>query len=250
MPSFIYRLQKRLSESGTIHKFLLYVFGEIILVVIGILIAVQINSWYQSQKEIDEEKVMISRILEELEDDKDRLVNVDSIYAQNIPDLERIFFLIDKKNDIDDVNEITKNYHTRIDELKASKVTFEEMKNTGRIYRLSNSNQNDALISYYSNFEEQQHETKQDRVELGTFFFDHSNYAFWSWVQKLRKKQVISSQLYEWINDPNSLEWKYFEISIGFYQSTLRKHRFIIEELLSSNKTLSDLIKSELKEAD
>ena len=169
---------------------------------------------------------------------------------KNLPELERIFFLIDKKNDIDDVNEITKNYHTRIDELKASKVTFEEMKNTGRIYRLSNPDLKDALISYYSNFEEQQHETKQDRVELGTFFFDHSNYAFWSWVQKLRKKQVISNQLFEWINDPNSLEWKYFEISIGFYQSTLRKHRIIIEELLNSNEALRNLIKNELKEMD
>jgi len=34
-----------LIESGTTRKYLLYAFGEIALVVIGILIALQINNW-------------------------------------------------------------------------------------------------------------------------------------------------------------------------------------------------------------
>jgi hypothetical protein len=127
-------------------------------------------------------------------------------------------------------------------------VTFEEMKNTGRIYSLSNLRLKDALINYYGKFEEQHAETKKDIEEVGAFFFDHKNYAFWSLLQKRRKKQAISSKMIEWINDPNSLEWKYYEISIGYFQNTLRKHRFIIKELSDLNHSLRSLIENELRD--
>ncbi len=38
-------------ETGKTNRYFKYAIGEIILVVIGILIALQINNWNQSQKE-------------------------------------------------------------------------------------------------------------------------------------------------------------------------------------------------------
>jgi len=49
--------------------YLLYAIGEIALVVIGILIALQINNWNERQKLIDYENKMLNEVLEDLERD-------------------------------------------------------------------------------------------------------------------------------------------------------------------------------------
>ena len=45
MLTFLRKIRKSLIESGIARKYLLYAIGEIALVVIGILIALQINNW-------------------------------------------------------------------------------------------------------------------------------------------------------------------------------------------------------------
>ncbi|NNF34463.1 MAG: hypothetical protein HKN68_10165 [Saprospiraceae bacterium] len=227
-------------------KYLLYAIGEIALVVIGILLAIQINTWYQSKINRSEEKEMIRRIYADLKSDTKYLLNIDSIYIKAIPNLERIFYLIDEQNDIDDVNEILDKYSAQLFELQPSKITFEEMKNTGRIYSLSDLYLKDALINYYTKFEEHQIETRKDRSDVSAFYFAHDNYAFWTLLQKKRKKQAISPELIEWMNNPNSIEWKNYEISIGYFQSTLKKHRHLIEELINLNQSLRSLIENEM----
>lgn len=44
------RLRQKLIDSGSVTKYLLYAVGEILLVVIGILIALQINNWNEERK--------------------------------------------------------------------------------------------------------------------------------------------------------------------------------------------------------
>ena len=48
-------------------KYLLYALGEILLVVIGILIALQIDNWNREKQERAEEKILLSNLLNDLE---------------------------------------------------------------------------------------------------------------------------------------------------------------------------------------
>ena len=50
MLAFFRRIRKSLLGSGQVQKYLFYSIGEIALVVIGILIALQINNWNENQK--------------------------------------------------------------------------------------------------------------------------------------------------------------------------------------------------------
>jgi len=50
MLTFLRKIRKSLIESGSARKYLLYAIGEIALVVIGILIALQINNWNEGRK--------------------------------------------------------------------------------------------------------------------------------------------------------------------------------------------------------
>jgi hypothetical protein len=59
-------IRKKLLEEGKITNYLKYAIGEIILVVIGILIALQINNWNEGRKTKQEESVILNNLLEDL----------------------------------------------------------------------------------------------------------------------------------------------------------------------------------------
>ena len=50
MLTFLRKIRKSLIESGAARKYVLYAIGEIALVVIGILIALEINNWNEGRK--------------------------------------------------------------------------------------------------------------------------------------------------------------------------------------------------------
>ena len=60
-------------SSGRAGKYLKYAIGEIVLVVIGILIALQINNWNENRKALIKENSLYSSIVSDLEVDKDKL---------------------------------------------------------------------------------------------------------------------------------------------------------------------------------
>jgi len=67
MLTFFRRIRKGLLSEGTTSKYLLYAIGEITLVVIGILIALQINNWNEYQKERKTEIKVLKEVVENLE---------------------------------------------------------------------------------------------------------------------------------------------------------------------------------------
>ncbi len=60
------KIRQRLITENKFSKYLLYAIGEIILVVIGILIALSINNWNENRKNSIEEKVILENLLENL----------------------------------------------------------------------------------------------------------------------------------------------------------------------------------------
>ncbi|WP_162483905.1 hypothetical protein [Psychroserpens damuponensis] len=85
-------MRKNLLNEGKTTKYFKYAFGEIILVVIGILIALQINNWNQKRLQKLTLNNYYERMHEELESSRDKLDNlingIDSLVIQNRKTLE------------------------------------------------------------------------------------------------------------------------------------------------------------------
>ena len=64
------RIRQNLLSEGKTGKYLKYAIGEIVLVVIGILIALSINNWNESRKQSASEKEFITSIKNDLKQDK------------------------------------------------------------------------------------------------------------------------------------------------------------------------------------
>lgn len=62
MIKFFQKIRQNLLSEGNIGKYMKYAFGEIILVVIGILFALQINNWNENRKNRNQERVLLTNI--------------------------------------------------------------------------------------------------------------------------------------------------------------------------------------------
>ena len=70
MIPFFRKIRKKMADDNKPMKYMRYAIGEIILVVIGILIALQINNWNESRKQSTLEKEFLTSIKNDLKQDK------------------------------------------------------------------------------------------------------------------------------------------------------------------------------------
>lgn len=70
MIKFFRHLRQRLLSEGKTGKYFKYAIGEIILVVIGILIALQINNWNQKGLNENLESLYYKRLLDDAREEK------------------------------------------------------------------------------------------------------------------------------------------------------------------------------------
>jgi hypothetical protein len=73
MLTFLRKIRKSLIESGSTRKYILYAIGEIALVVIGILIALQINNWNEGRQAAKFELQLLLELKKTMERDTGRI---------------------------------------------------------------------------------------------------------------------------------------------------------------------------------
>jgi hypothetical protein len=73
MISFFRKIRQKLLQKNQVTRYLAYAVGEILLVVIGILIALQINTWNENQKNKSKEKLIIKNLHLEFQKNKEKL---------------------------------------------------------------------------------------------------------------------------------------------------------------------------------
>ena len=95
-------IRKTMLEKNNIKKYLLYATGEILLVVIGILLALQINNWNENQRKLKEEQAIINNLKVELTQNLKQLSNKTISTNYNI---DALTLLIKKMNTNAFVNE-------------------------------------------------------------------------------------------------------------------------------------------------
>jgi len=84
MIKFFRKIRQNLLSEGKTEKYFKYALGEIILVVIGILIALQINNWNQNSKKLNQEQEILNNLKQDFEYNLEALHNVLKINSKRI----------------------------------------------------------------------------------------------------------------------------------------------------------------------
>jgi len=80
MLKFFRTIRKKLIEQDNIRKYLLYAIGEILLVVIGILIALQVNNWNEERKDKLKETALVSQLHSDLLQTEEELTEIKEFF--------------------------------------------------------------------------------------------------------------------------------------------------------------------------
>ncbi|MDX1591324.1 MAG: DUF6090 family protein [Balneolaceae bacterium] len=145
------RIRQKLIDSGSVGKYLLYAIGEILLVVIGILIALQVNNWNQErldyQKSIEYHQRLISDldfIMEAFESDSVRADEVLKSLNEAVEILESGVLTDSAKVTLD----FALNTFFQFTRITTELTSYEEMKSTGQLGLIYNTELREAISNY------------------------------------------------------------------------------------------------------
>ncbi len=148
MIKFFRKIRQKLLSDNKFSKYLIYAMGEIVLVVIGILIALYINNWNEARKRSDEEVGILKDLKIGLESDlADLQYNVKSI-SSSIAAADRVIKSIE--NDSPYYDSIPDLIGRAMFPVKFvySTSAFETLKSKG-IDLISNPKLRDAIVDVY-----------------------------------------------------------------------------------------------------
>jgi Family of unknown function (DUF6090) len=141
-------------EKGKTGRYLTYAIGEIILVVIGILIALQINNWNEGRKDDIRAANYINRISEDLDRSINRSENLVKLnksiliaVTETQKFLERGTELTAEEKEIVDYAFL---WFPRTTYQLPSMLTYEEMKESGDLYLIEDITLRNKLAEFYS----------------------------------------------------------------------------------------------------
>jgi len=144
MLTFLRKIRLSLIESGSARKYLFYAIGEIALVVIGILIALQINNWNEEQKNRRAEENFYADILIDIDKDSIKLEELSRFYNNRIDQLG--WLLREIRNSYTHTNII--EFGKRVEPLYYNEeavsysVTFDAVNSSGEFSNFKNQKRN------------------------------------------------------------------------------------------------------------
>ena len=176
-------IRRRMLRENRFTRYLIYAIGEIILVVIGILIALSLNNWKENQDNKKEEQFYLKKLQRSLATDTIELNQ--EIRGINLR-LENLALL---KSDLLDT---TKNSFTKdsliiaavgLSSYALQTATFENLISTGKFELFSNQMLVDSIIQYYMDVKTspaQQREALEhySRNTIGPYLMQHEGGIF------------------------------------------------------------------------
>ncbi|MEN2281316.1 DUF6090 family protein [Algoriphagus sp. SE2] len=152
MIKFFRKIRQQLLTENKVSKYLLYAIGEIVLVVIGILIALGINNWNQNQIAIEKENRALANLILDLEEQSNQLV--DFISGENEYYESGIYlsehYAKNKEFQINDTLFSKLNILGARITFKPINTTFQELISTGNIGLIRNEKLRRKLIQFFN----------------------------------------------------------------------------------------------------
>jgi len=172
MIKFFRKIRQNLLSEGKTEKYLKYAIGEIILVVIGILVALQINTWNEEKKERLQEQKYLIEIKANLESDLLQIEDIRNRYQNISATADSILIFIK------DVKPITTNYNklweyiievTYVPSFQSQKNGYNNLISAGNINQIKNQELLREISSHYSNVEHFNELVRQTIYESSQF---------------------------------------------------------------------------------
>ena len=246
MIPYFRKIRKKLAENNRPMKYLRYAIGEIVLVVVGILIALQINNWNQERIQKEELEGLLQSIASGVKSDV-RTLNLLSTARENIVVMTDSIYGTYIARDIDSISPIEAAYvNSAFGDINNSVYfnpnlsAFQSLQNSTYIGKLQGTDLALLLNTYYTNAEKIQNIEEEYNQHISNLIQD--------WRGHFRDKDArVFERPWSFFEDFTSVRTRYLEIlkddhtlnilRYAFFEGSLI--RLYEEQILMGNKLIS-----------
>ena len=254
MLNFLRKKRRNLIAERNLKSYLVFASGEILLVMIGILLALQVNNWNEKKKMIKEESKYLQRIYSDLETDSSyfsqRIIQSNQEIDNYYKFIHESYKEVKSKEEYAALIELT---WFGSEHLTIQNSTFLEMINAGKLDLINNDSLKTTINKLYTRYE-----------AVGKHLQEFNEYSVsllteWSKIIKdvkyrnqtlflFDEPSMFASEDWLWINDYHSHEFRFAQETVAVYAT---KHKVFISDfnqLLEEINSIRSAIRYELDE--
>ncbi len=233
------RIRQSLLSENKLSKYLLYAIGEIILVVIGILIALQINNWNEDRKEEKAIEKVLNEIKDDLLEDKKELETILAMRNEDASAQNRIIQAVKRQAVFND------SLFSDLGRVGLFRPYFSSSKGYELLKELNLGNLDDReLRNLISRYYERaipavQQETSDDKLEFESFWLPYTrkNLSEWNFGEYAVPRD--NNQMLE-----DEVLLAFLKTNLGNLNNTTEAY----EEALETSNILIQMIESKYSE--
>ncbi|WP_179345368.1 DUF6090 family protein [Winogradskyella ursingii] len=237
-------------EQNKTGRYFKYAIGEIILVVIGILIALQINNWNEQRKQKQQETTYYCKILEDLKAD---IVNIDiSILSLDSRQEKAKTLLTNLLKVQNDKTILIKDYipSLRSTRFVSTRAAIEDITSSGKLEILKNDAIKSAILKFYTHQDNSLTVISDNHNQLSQHIFDYITYTDFGIHEVPLYKENFGEELKQllkstdWQKDPSSNLFIKVKDHMNMTVIICEREKALLREMKESANQLKDLLES------
>lgn len=242
MISFLRKIRQRLLQQNKVTRYLAYAVGEIALVMIGILLALQVNNWNEQRKNQKKEESILQSLHSEFIGNKEKIqasIELHETILGTTKQLMKLFKQPDsilKTYNLDSLMERSISYR----DISTSQSAIEDLISSGNLNLISSENLRKLIFEWNGEIleKEESFETLDENAQTlllpylikNTSLKNIDRYGFLNWEEKSKFDSQINKifQELEFENQMDSHAW-----GIANYLDALYVLREISDKIIS-----------------
>ncbi len=233
MIKFFRKIRHQLLSENKFSKYLFYAIGEIILVVIGILLALQINNWNEQRKGKAVEKEILIQFKEDLKGDIESIERVEYWIQKVIASSKIVVTHLKGKRAWDDSLAIHFDLWNDFDQLSLNSVAISNLRSRG-VELITNQSLRNQIINLY--------DQTYFYIQKSNDFFreDHIHMSYKKFLEHIEpikwREAAIPSDYQKLLDDKefiNHVQWirNAAEYDSEYHVSTINEIQEVIKEI-------------------
>ncbi len=145
------KIRSQLIGEGRMRKYLFYAIGEVLLVMVGILLALQFNNWNTEKENKKKEHWYLNNLVEDIHYQQQDLKDLQAHYIECIEIGKSILMDYNQKYRFSDVDSLDAKLNTLMitDNFPYINNTYEELVSSGQLGLIQNKDLSTDIIDYY-----------------------------------------------------------------------------------------------------
>jgi len=245
MIGLLRKLLRNEYSGSSIRKYILYAIGEIFLVVIGILLALQVNNWNEERILRKKESLYLERLIAEMGQDLATYSSIIEDLHVGIDAAEKLSYVLNDTSSADTLlikmtNEYFK-YASIVPNFSSSRSTFDDLASTGNLEAITNTELRDQIVEHYANIERIQERMRINnewallldgpfQIQNNIMQFESTTAHLFPKMSIAKKAQELRNRKFEYINNAAVHFWVNGD-AIELLESLTMNSKELIDEI-------------------